>query len=273
VDQFPPAIPAWVAGVLAAWVVIGAGVYFCVVRLVARKGGKVSTQEFKEPDLILCCAYIAWIVMNIWSGFGRPQQDVDQNQIISAEGVFVIIVGLPLLFMMFRGIDPVRQFGVTRLSPFSCLVLAAGLILAAHPLVLVAEGITAEAMHGKAEPQNVVEFFVNASQKSDLKGVCVLLVLAVFVAPVAEETIFRGYIYGVMKRYIGGIGAGLLSAGLFAAMHLNMAALPALFVLALCLTLAYEATGSLLVNIFMHGFFNLSMLLVILYLTGHPGMS
>jgi membrane protease YdiL (CAAX protease family) len=56
-------------------------------------------------------------------------------------------------------------------------------------------------------------------------------------------------------------------------MHLNMAALPALFVLALCLTLAYEATGSLLVNIFMHGFFNLSMLLVILYLTGHPGMS
>jgi membrane protease YdiL (CAAX protease family) len=97
-----------------------------------------------------------------------------------------------------------------------------------------------------------------------------MLLLAVVVAPVAEETIFRGYIYGVLKRYFGGIGAGLFSAALFAGLHLNVAALPALFVLALCLTLAYEATGSLLVNIFMHGFFNLSMLLTMLYLAGHP---
>jgi uncharacterized protein len=136
--------------------------------------------------------------------------------------------------------------------------------------VLLTEDLTAVAMKGKAQPQNVVEFFLNASQKADEKAVILTLLLAVVVAPTAEETIFRGYIYGVLKRGMGGVGAGVLSAGLFAAMHLNLSALPALFVLALCLTLAYEATGSILVNIFMHSFFNLSMLLVILYRAGHP---
>jgi membrane protease YdiL (CAAX protease family) len=70
---------------------------------------------------------------------------------------------------------------------------------------------------------------------------------------------------------MGGVGAAVISAGLFAAMHLSVSSLPALFVLALCLTLAYEATGSLLVNIFMHGLFNLWNLLVMLKLAGHLG--
>jgi membrane protease YdiL (CAAX protease family) len=35
---------------------------------------------------------------------------------------------------------------------------------------------------------------------------------------------------------------------------------------------AYEATGTLLVNIFMHALFNLTMLLALLYLA-HPGVT
>jgi membrane protease YdiL (CAAX protease family) len=97
------------------------------------------------------------------------------------------------------------------------------------------------------------------------------MLLGCVVAPVAEETIFRGYIYGVLKRYTGGLTAGVISAGMFAAMHLSVSSLPALFVLALCFTLAYEATGSLLVNILMHALFNLSMFLVLLGIAHHPG--
>jgi membrane protease YdiL (CAAX protease family) len=270
VDQFPSAFPVWLAGLLGAWLVVGAGVYFCVGRLVLEKGGKVSTQEFGTQDLVVCYAFIAWILMNIAGGFDAPERDVTQTEIVRGAAVFLGIVAILLFFMLYRGINPLRQFGITRRNPFLCVAIAAGLVLSAHPLILLAEGLTEAAMHGTAQPQNIVEFFLNASEKSDEKAVVTMLLLAVVVAPVAEETIFRGYIYGVLKRSIGGIGAGLLSAGLFAAMHLNLAALPALFVLALCLTLAYEATGSLLVNIFMHGLFNLTMLLVMLYISGHP---
>ena len=254
------------------WLLGGLAVYSYVVRRVGVDGGKVSTQEFKEPDLILAVAFIAWIIVNIAGGIGQPQQDVTQKGIVSTAATYVAIVALLLMFMQFRGINPLRQFGVARINPFLCIALGAGLVIAAHPLVVVTEGLTDIAMHGQAKPQNVVEFFLNASEKSDFKAVATMLVLAVIVAPIAEETIFRGYLYGVLKRYIGGIGAGVVSAGLFAALHMNLAALPALFVLALCLTLAYEATGSLLVNICMHGFFNLSMMALMLYLTGHANL-
>jgi membrane protease YdiL (CAAX protease family) len=135
---------------------------------------------------------------------------------------------------------------------------------------MVTERLTDLALNGKSRPQNIVQFFVNASEDSNNGAVYLTMLMAVIVAPMAEETIFRGYIYGVLKRYVGAVAAALISAGLFAAMHLNLSSLPALFVLALCLTLAYEATGSLLVNIFMHGLFNLSMLLVILGTARHP---
>ena len=262
-------IPAWVTALLTVWLLGGLAVYTYVVRRVGMDGGKVSTQEFKEPDLILAVAFIVWVVLNLVSGLGQAQHDVTQKEIVHGAATFLFIVAMLVAFMQFRGINPIRQFGVTRVNLFICLGLAVALVLAAHPLILVTEGVTDIAMHGQAQPQNVVEFFLNASEKSDFKAVATMLVLAVIVAPIAEETIFRGYLYGVLKRYIGAIGAAVLSAGLFAAMHMNLAALPALFVLALCLTLAYEATGSLLVNICMHGFFNLSMLLVILFLTGH----
>ena len=120
-------------------------------------------------------------------------------------------------------------------------------------------------------PQNIVTFFHNASESSDKRAVYLTMLMAGIVAPLAEETIFRGFIYGVLKRYAGCVVGALISAGLFAAMHLNLSSLPELFVLALCFTLAYEATGSLLVNIFMHSIFNLSMLLVLLYISPPTG--
>ena len=149
------------------------------------------------------------------------------------------------------------------------MALATGLLFSAYPLVILTGKLTADALNGKVQPENIVEFFLNASKGSDTRAIYLTMVMAVVVAPAAEETIFRGYIYGVLKRYMGGAGAAAISAGLFAAMHVNVASLPALFVLALCFTLAYEATGSLLVNIFMHGIFNLWNLLVMLKIAGH----
>jgi membrane protease YdiL (CAAX protease family) len=248
-------------------------VFFCLVRLVAKGGGKVSTREFGQPDFYVAGAFVLWFLLIVTNGFGGAERDVTQKEIIHGAALFLGIVVLLGIFMRYRGIPPFRQFGVTRYNVFLCVGMAVGLLMAAYPLVLLTENLTSVAMNGKAQPQNVVEFFLNASEKSDEKAVFLMLLLAVVVAPMAEETIFRGYIYGVLKRSMGGVGAGVLSAALFAAMHLNLAALPALFVLALCLTLAYEATGSILVNIFMHGLFNLSMLLVMLYLAGHPGVA
>jgi len=267
-NQFPPGLPEWFAALLGAWLIIGAGVYFSLGRFLVR-GGKVNAREFAGPDLAVCCMFVLWFGVHIVKGFGGPEHEVTQNDIIQGATFYVAIVAGLGMFLQMRGINPFHQFGITRLNVFICAAIAVGLLIAADPLILLIEQITTKVLNGKAQPQNIVEYFMNASQASDQQAVSLLMVLAVVVAPVAEETLFRGYIYGVLKRYAGPFVAAILSATIFAAMHLNLGALPALFVLALCLTVAYEATGSLLVNIVMHGLFNLSMLLAMLEMARH----
>ncbi len=83
-----------------------------------------------------------------------------------------------------------------------------------------------------------------------------IIVLAVVVAPISEEFIFRFFIYGVLRRYAG-IAVGLVfNAMLFAAAHNHLPSAAPLFVLGACFTLAYEWSGSILVSMAMHALFN-----------------
>ncbi len=97
-----------------------------------------------------------------------------------------------------------------------------------------------------------------------------IIFAGVILAPLSEEFLFRGYFYGALKRYCGAPASAIFTAALFAGIHLNLASLPSLFVLALCLTIAYEATGTLLLPVAMHALFNLSQLLT-LYFRSHAG--
>jgi membrane protease YdiL (CAAX protease family) len=92
------------------------------------------------------------------------------------------------------------------------------------------------------------------------------MVMAIIVAPVAEEVIFRGYLYPIGKRYAGPFFAMVLTSLLFAALHGHAASLPALFTLAMCLGLAYEKTGTLLVPLIMHAVFNAISVAAIMFL-------
>jgi membrane protease YdiL (CAAX protease family) len=83
-----------------------------------------------------------------------------------------------------------------------------------------------------------------------------MAVAAVFVAPVAEEVIFRGYLYPAAKRFCGPSGAMVFSSLVFAAAHGNVVAIAPLFLLALLLCLVYEFTGSIWSCIAIHFLFN-----------------
>ena len=84
----------------------------------------------------------------------------------------------------------------------------------------------------------------------------VLGVVTIALAPVAEETLFRGILYPWVKQ------AGFPSLALwgtvllFAFMHFNLVTFVPLAVLALALTLLYEHTDNLLAPITAHALFN-----------------
>jgi membrane protease YdiL (CAAX protease family) len=93
-----------------------------------------------------------------------------------------------------------------------------------------------------------------------------LAISAAVVAPLVEEIVFRGFIYGVLKRFTDGIFAAICSSLLFAIVHMHVGTMFPLAILALFFCAAYEITGCLFVPMIMHGIFNAtSLTLMILF--------
>jgi len=88
-------------------------------------------------------------------------------------------------------------------------------------------------------------------------GVRVYMVfMAIVLAPVFEEVLFRGIALPYLLRKIGTIPALLLVSVFFAAIHVHLPSAVPLFIIATAFGLAYLRTGSLTVPITMHMIFN-----------------
>ncbi len=113
-----------------------------------------------------------------------------------------------------------------------------------------------------------------------------VFVVAVLMAPMLEELLFRGMLQTMLRslmqshrrpeialaipggNWYGTVGVWLsiaAGAGLFAIAHVNTGHWPALFILGVCLGYAYEKSGSLLRPIFIHSIFNAVMVVSALY--------
>ena len=78
---------------------------------------------------------------------------------------------------------------------------------------------------------------------------------AIFLAPIFEEIIFRGMVYGGLRKDRGVLVSVLLSALLFTIVHPTIS-WPPVFALGVCCAYAYEKTESLLSPILIHFLFN-----------------
>lgn len=112
---------------------------------------------------------------------------------------------------------------------------------------------------GAKSSQATVEL-LRESQDPWLLGL--MAIVAVFVAPLCEELVFRGFLYPVAKRFAGRVTAALFTALFFAACHGELVGLLPLFILGLLLSELYERTGSLWAPIAVHFCFNGSTVLL-----------
>ncbi|MDP8253770.1 MAG: type II CAAX endopeptidase family protein [Candidatus Kaelpia aquatica] len=85
----------------------------------------------------------------------------------------------------------------------------------------------------------------------------------VFIGPFVEELFFRGLLYTVLKKSIGGLQALLISSLLFAFLHMNIIGFFPILALAFLFVYLYEKTGSLWCPIFAHVLHNGFILLLI----------
>ena len=93
--------------------------------------------------------------------------------------------------------------------------------------------------------------------------VAILIPCTVILAPVGEEFCFRYALFRKPEQHLGFFPAALIVSLIFAAAHLNLQVMPALFLLGLWLTWLYRRTGSLLAAMIAHALFNAMSILLI----------
>jgi membrane protease YdiL (CAAX protease family) len=102
--------------------------------------------------------------------------------------------------------------------------------------------------------------------KQDFGHIWAVAILSdALVAPLAEETFFRGFLYGWLRRRLPVLPAVLIIGAIFAAAHFIALLFIPLMVLGVVLALVYEYSGSLIPGALIHGGFNLVNLLYILF--------
>ena len=91
-----------------------------------------------------------------------------------------------------------------------------------------------------------------------------LLVVAIMVAPITEELIFRAGIFRYVRTRLPRWAALLLPAVLFASLHANLGSFVPLVALAVIFSLAFERTGNIGTTIVAHALFNLNASVLVL---------
>lgn len=113
--------------------------------------------------------------------------------------------------------------------------------------------------------QQSVELLVNAP---DLDATLALGVGAVILAPLAEEALFRGFLFRNLRASMGLPRAALLSGVLFGLAHMHLGFFLPLTALGVALALLYAWSGSLWVPILAHAAWN-ALTLVSVHVTFH----
>ncbi|HWA84617.1 MAG TPA: type II CAAX endopeptidase family protein [Opitutus sp.] len=111
------------------------------------------------------------------------------------------------------------------------------------------------------EPQDALQLFLNTKQTA---GFLVLTALAVAIAPIGEELLFRATLYRYLRTRLPRWAALLLPAAIFAAFHQSLATFAPLVALALVFELAYERTGLITTSMIAHSLFNLHSIVLVL---------
>ncbi|MBS0624303.1 MAG: CPBP family intramembrane metalloprotease [Verrucomicrobia bacterium] len=96
------------------------------------------------------------------------------------------------------------------------------------------------------------------------------VMIVVFVVPVIEELLFRGFLQSWLRKFLGRIGALVVTAWIFSSVHYapsqksaNFPLLCSLFVLSLFLGFLYERQRTLWAPIALHATFNASTVLLL----------
>ncbi|MEC8332735.1 MAG: type II CAAX endopeptidase family protein [Verrucomicrobiota bacterium] len=226
---------------------------------------------------IFVCVLIITVftVQNIAALFFLPPTEAEEHRALSPSlAIFaVLLLQLPMLAVFYaaRRFYPGYYAGGLNgvdLSICDSLRQAAPLFLMFLPLIWIVSLVWTNTLGGfqtagwieEIEQQELVTLFQNGGHPM---AMLLLVILAVIMAPVVEEIIFRGCIYRFLKSQTSLLVAQIISGCIFSIMHANLLSFVPLIFVGILLARIYEKTGSLNASMWFHALFNAFSLLML----------
>ncbi|MFT4638183.1 MAG: membrane protease YdiL (CAAX protease family) [Verrucomicrobiales bacterium] len=225
--------------------------------------GNVSTKPFNWIDLILVVLIFFGIKVIMMTFVSPASEGAEPPKFTSAMILTDMLVKIAMLsffiyWLMIRRANVIEMFGLKRLSFHGVSVWGCVVGLLAVPLVMGVGHVATNALSkylGEIPPQPIVTAF---TESGDMVFRSITMVGVVVITPIFEELFYRGYLYGVTKRFSDRFFATLFSCLIFTIAHAGVITVLPIFTLAIFLVLAYELSGSLWVPIVIHVLFNLA---------------
>jgi membrane protease YdiL (CAAX protease family) len=283
----------------AAWITLGAfsgalglfllgccGLLVVAVLLYLGKS-RVGLNCATAPAGVYVETFALWLSFYFGLGYALKYVDVDPHLRFPMNVLLMLSSLATLLWPVVRGV-PWRQVrehvGLTLgRRPLAEPAIGVGCYIMGYPLMFVGLALTllliyvqhllsaggggADELSNPSSPAHpIVAPLASGNWLDRLE----IFVLASIVAPLVEETVFRGVLYRHLRQLTQGLGilasvifSGLISSFIFAVIHpQGLLAVPVLMSLAFCFVLAREWRGTLVPCMVAHGVSNGAVLLL-----------
>jgi membrane protease YdiL (CAAX protease family) len=250
-------------------------VWYLVPRLepIRRAPARMPRWDASLIDTGLVCwvAFISIFLGQLLSGSVFRQLGLSTGNgwtsVLSALGFQGLLIVVLPLFCFYRRTTgrPLPGVGCRPPAPLADrILLGAAVFCIALPFVAASSLASTYVMQHfglDVSQQELAGFFNNGTAPLLLLA---LTLISVGIVPIGEELLFRAGIFRILGRVLPRWAALLLSALAFAALHGSLVHFVPLTVLGIVFALAYEKTGSLLVPVIAHAFFNLNSIVGLL---------
>lgn len=192
---------------------------------------------------------IYFVIMNLVMGLGSSLISREDSGYMILQSCASIIT-IPVIWRIYAGdraLYPMQAGEIKAdLKTFVLIILAAVFLSMALNNIIYLTGVT----QSSASYQEVNRKFFGSGLMWEIIGTCIL-------APVLEEVLYRGVVYGRVRYWFSKKEAAFISAFIFSAMHMNLVQFIYAFLLGILLVTVYEYTGKIYAPIIAHAAANL----------------
>lgn len=259
-DAASVSAPAFLALALAGVVVLA-----WALMLVLREW---TIEGFGRRAAVVCVLVFAGLNLSLLSarfGGGMAGEVPGMTPVvISTLALQGAALALVAWFLRQHGLRWRHAFGLRRAAGW---MLLKGVLLGvlAMPALWVLQALCREALSSlgwEPAPQTMIRVFLESAGRA---GQIYLGFVAVVMAPIAEELLFRGILYPALKQRFRRPLALAVTSLIFAALHANAATFVPLTAFAVALGLLYDRTRNLLAPIAAHAVFNAGNVVLLIH--------